>query len=127
MGLANWKHSPDGKIYKYDVSIAKNYLNENEIKKLENLTTLFLDYAEGMAEEHELMTMQKWIDETDNLLKFRKKGILSNSGNISHKKAIEKAESEYEKYRVIQDQKYISSMDELYNKYLEENKGDNHE
>ena len=127
MGLANWKHSPDGKIYKYDVSIAKNYLNENEIKKLENLTTLFLDYAEGMAEEHELMTMQKWIDETDNLLKFRKKGILSNSGNISHKKAIEKAENEYEKYRVIQDQKYISSMDELYNKYLEENKGDNHE
>ena len=127
MGLTNWKHNPDGKIYKYDVSIAKNYLNENEIKKLENLTTLFLDYAEGMAEEHELMTMQKWIDETDNLLKFRKKDILSNSGNISHKQAIEKAESEYEKYRVIQDQKYISSMDELYNKYLEENKGDNHE
>lgn len=75
-----------------------------------------------MTEEHELMTMQKWIDETDNLLKFRKKDILSNSGNISHKQAIEKAESEYEKYRVIQDQKYISSMDELYNKYLEENK-----
>ena len=60
-------------------------------------------------------------------LKFRKKDILSNTGNISHKKAIEKAESEYEKYRVIQDQKYISSMDELYNKYLEENKGSNHE
>ena len=78
-----------------------------------------------MTEEHELMTMQKWIDETDNLLKFRKKDILSNSGNISHKQAIEKAESEYEKYRVIQDQKYISSMDELYNKYLEENKTNN--
>lgn len=121
MGLTNWKHSLDGKIYKYDVSIAKNYLNENEIKKLENLTTLFLDYTEGMAEEHELMIMQKWIDETDNLLKFRKKDILSNSGNISYKKAIGKAESEYEKYRVIQDKKYISSMDELYNKYLEEN------
>ena len=71
------------------------------------------------------MTMQKWIDETDNLLKFRKKDILSNSGNISHKQAVEKAESEYEKYRVIQDQKYISSMDELYNKYLEENKTNN--
>ena len=78
-----------------------------------------------MTEEHELMTMQKWIDETDNLLKFRKKDILSNSGNISHKQAVEKAESEYEKYRVIQDQKYISSMDELYNKYLEENKTNN--
>ena len=93
---------------------------KSEIKKLENLTTLFLDYAEDMANEQQLMTMQKWIDVTDNLLKFRKKDILSNSGNISHKKAIEKAESEYEKYRVIQDQKYISSMDELYNKYLEE-------
>ena len=62
MGLTNWKNSPSGKIMKYDVSIAKNYLNEDEIKKLENLTTLFLDYAEDMANEHNLMTMQKWID-----------------------------------------------------------------
>src|SRR5574344_88103 len=120
MGLTNWKNSPDGKIYKYDVIIAKNYLTKDEIKKLENLTTLFLDYAEGMAEEHELMTMQKWIDETNNLLEFRKKEILNNSGTISHKQAIEKAENEYEKFRIIQDQKYISSMDELYAKYLEE-------
>lgn len=92
-----------------------------DLNLVKTITTLFLDYAEGMAEEHELMTMQKWKDETDNLLKFRKKDILSNSGNISYKKTIGKSESEYEKYRVIQDQKYISSMDELYNKYLEEN------
>ena len=83
-------------------------------------------FAEGktaaiMAEEEKVMTMQNWIDTTDKLLKFREKKILTNSGNISHKQAVEKAESEYEKYRVIQDQKYISSMDELYNKYLEEN------
>ena len=68
------------------------------------------------------MTMQDWIDATDDLLKFRRKNVLNHSGKISHKDAVEKAESEYEKYRVIQDQKYISSMDEFYNKYLEESK-----
>ena len=75
MGLTNWKNSPDGMIYKYDVSIAKNYLNENELKKLNNLTNLFLDYAEDMAEEGNIMTMQKWIDTADKLLKFRDKII----------------------------------------------------
>ena len=122
MGLTNWKNSPNGKIMKYDISIAKNYLNEQEIKKLESLTTLFLDYAEDMANEHNLMTMRKWIDATDDLLKFRKKEILSNSGNISHKQALEKANEEYEKFRIKQDKKYVSSMDELYERYLEENK-----
>ncbi len=73
LGLTNWKHSPNSKIMKYDICIAKNYLNDKEIKKLESLTTLFLDYAEDMTNEHNLMTMQKWIDATDDLLKFRKK------------------------------------------------------
>ena len=122
MGLTNWKNSPNGKIMKYDINIAKNYLNEQEIKKLESLTTLFLDYAEDMANEHNLMTMRKWIDATDDLLKFRKKKILSNSGNISHKQALDKANEEYEKFRIKQDKNYVSSMDELYVKYLEENK-----
>ena len=67
------------------------------------------------------MTMKDWINSTDDLLKFRRKNILNHSGTISRKQAVEKAENEYEKYRVIQDQKYISSMDEFYNKYLEEN------
>ena len=123
MGLTNWKNSPDGLIYKYDVSIAKNYLNENELKKLNNLVNLFLDYAEDMAEEENIMTMQNWIDTTDKLLKFREKKILNDSGKISHKRAIEKAETEYEKFRIKQDKTYISSMDEMYKKYLEgENK-----
>ena len=121
MGLTNWKNSPDGLIYKYDVSVAKNYLNEEEISKLNDLTNIFLVFAEDEAKERHVMTMQDWIDATDDLLKFRRKKVLDNSGNISHKQAIEKAESEYEKYRVIQDQKYVSSMDEFYNKYLEEN------
>ena len=117
-----WKNSPDGLIYKYDVSIAKNYLNESELNKLNDLTNMFLVFAEDEAKERHIMTMQDWINATDELLKFRRKKVLDNSGNISHKQAIEKAESEYEKYRVIQDQKYVSTMDEFYNKYLEENK-----
>ena len=122
MGLTTWKESPDGMIYKYDVSVAKNYLNESELKKLNNLTNLFLDYAESMAEDGQVMTMKEWINETDNLLKFRKKDILKDSGRISHKQAIDKAHNEYEKYKVKQDEQYISSMDEMYKKYLDENK-----
>ena len=121
MGLTTWKEAPDGMIYKYDVSIAKNYLNEEELKKLNNLTNFFLDYAESMAEENQVMTMKDWISETDNLLKFRKKEILKDSGKISHKQAVEKVEKEYEKFRVKQDRDYISSMDEMYKRYLKEN------
>ena len=74
-----------------------------------------------MAEENQVMTMKDWINETDNLLKFRKKEILKDSGKISHKQAVEKAEKEYEKFRVKQDMQYISSMDEMYQRYLKEN------
>ena len=122
MGLTTWKEAPDGMIYKYDVSVAKNYLNEDELKKLNNLTTLFLDYAESMADDGQVMKMKDWINEADNLLKFRKKEVLKDSGKISHKQAIDKAHNEYEKYRVKQDNQNIASMDELYKKYLEENK-----
>ena len=75
-----------------------------------------------MAEENQVMTMKDWINETDNLLKFRKKEILKDSGKISHKQAVEKAEKEYEKFRVKQDMQYISSMDAMYQRYLTENK-----
>ncbi len=89
---------------------------------------MFLVFAEAEAKERHIKTMQDWIDATDDLLKFRRKSVLKNSGNIIHNEAVEKAESEYEKYRVIQDQKYISSMDEFYNKYLNESKmNDNNE
>ena len=124
MGLTNWKNSPDGLIYKYDVIIAKNYLNEEEMNNLKDLTNLFLVFAEDEAKQRHVMTMKDWITATDDLLKFRRKEILNNSGSISHKEAVEKAEKEYEKFRVIQDQKYISSMDEFYNKYLSESKVD---
>lgn len=121
MGLTNWKNSPDGLIYKYDVLIAKNYLNEEELKKLNDLTNFFIVFAEDEAKERHIMTMQNWIDATDDLLKFRRKKILENAGSISHKDAIEKAENEYEKFKVKQDAQYISSMDEMYQRYLNEN------
>ena len=122
MGLTNWKNSPDGLIYKYDVVIAKNYLNEEEMNNLKDLTNMFLVFAEDEAKQRHVMTMKDWINATDDLLKFRRKEVLNNSGSISHKEAVEKAEKEYEKFRIIQDRKYISSMDEFYKKYLGENK-----
>ena len=121
MGLTSWKNSPDGLIYKYDVTIAKNYLKKEELEKLNNLTNLFLDVAETEAKEQKTMTMNNWIEVADDLLKYRKKNILKDSGKISHKQAVEKANSEYEKFRVKQDNEYISSMDKMLNKYLKEN------
>ena len=121
MGLTSWKNSPDGLIYKYDVSIAKNYLQKEEIEKLNDLTNLFLDVAETEAKEQKTMTMNDWIEVADDLLKYRKKNILKDAGKISHKQAVEKANSEYEKFRVKQDNEYISSMDKMLNKYLKEN------
>ena len=121
MGLTSWKNGPDGLIYKYDVTIAKNYLNEEELKKLNDLTNFFIVFAEDEAKERHIMTMQNWIDATDDLLKFRRKKVLDNAGSISHKQAAQKAEKEYEKFRVKQDMQYISSMDEMYQRYLKEN------
>ena len=122
MGLTSWKNSPEGLIYKYDVSIAKNYLQKEELEKLNDLTNLFLDVAETEAKEQKTMTMNQWIEVADYLLKYRKKNILKDAGKISHKQAVEKANKEYEKFRVKQDKEYISSMDKMLNKYLNENK-----
>ena len=122
MGLTSWKNSPDGLIYKYYVGIAKNYLQKEEIEKLNDLTNLFLDVAETEAKEQKTMTMNKWIEVADDLLKYRKKNILKDAGKISHKQAIEKANEEYEKFRIKQDKEYISSMDQMLNKYLKENR-----
>ena len=122
MGLTSWKNSPDGLIYKYDVGIAKNYLKKEELEKLNDLTNLFLDVAETEAKEQKTMTMNKWIEVADDLLKYRKKNILKDAGKISHKQAIEKANEEYEKFRIQQDKEYISSMDQMINKYLKENR-----
>jgi len=122
MGLTNWKEYPNGMIYKYDVSVAKNYLKQDELEKLKDLTNLFLDVAETEAKEQRIMTMGDWVDVADDLLKYRKKDILQDSGTVSHDNAVQKANFEYEKYKLKQDMEYISSMDEMYERYLKEYK-----
>ena len=113
MGLTTWEKSPDGKILKSDVIIAKNYLDEKEIKNLNNLVNLFLDIAENNAERNIPMYMNDWIKEVENALTLLHYDVLENKGEISHKKALEKAMKEYEKYRIIQDKNYISDFDKL--------------
>ena len=115
MGLTTWENSPDGKILKSDVSIAKNYLDEKEIKNLNNLVNLFLDIAENNAERNIAMYMNDWKNEVENALRVFHYDVLEGKGKISHKEAKEKAESEYEKYKVIQDNNYVSDFDRLLN------------
>ena len=115
MGLTNWEKSPDGKILKSDVIIAKNYLDEKEIKNLNNLVNLFLDIAENNAERNIAMSMNDWKNEVENALKIFHYNVLEGKGTVSHKQALEKAENEYEKYKVIQDRNYVSDFDRLMN------------
>ena len=115
MGLTTWENSPDGKILKSDVIIAKNYLNEQEIKNLNNLVNLFLDIAENNAERSITMYMEDWKNEVENALKVFHYEVLEGKGKISHKQAITKAENEYEKYKVSQDKNYMSDFDKLLN------------
>ena len=115
MGLTTWENSPNGKILKSDVIIAKNYLNEKEIKNLNNLVNLFLDIAENNAERSITMYMEDWKNEVENALKVFHYEVLEGKGKISHKQAITKAENEYEKYKVSQDKNYLSDFDKLLN------------
>ena len=115
MGLTNLEKSPDGKILKSDITIAKNYLDEKEIRNLNNLVNLFLDIAENNALRNIPMYMSDWKNEVENALKVFHYDILEGKGTISHKQAIEKAEKEYEKYKVIQDRNYVSDFDRLLN------------
>ncbi len=111
MGLTSWKNSPDGKILKSDTSIAKNYLSEKEISELNRLVELYLNFAELQAERNIPMKMNEWVEALDSFLKINRYDLLNNSGKISHDMAIKKAESEYSKFRKIQDQKFISDFD----------------
>ena len=120
MGLTSWKNSPNGKIYKSDVTIAKNYLNEKEISRLNRLVTMFIDYAELQAEDGNLMKMQDCVDAVNMFLQSNRQKVLESKGKISHEQAIEKAHHEYEIFRVIQDREYISEFDRQ-TKRIEEN------
>ena len=113
MGLTNWKNSPDGKILKSDVGIAKNYLNKRESDDLNDLVNLYLDIAENRAKRHIPMKMEDWIKSVEDIFKINFYDNLTNKGSVSHNDAIKKAEDEYEKYKIVQDKKYISDFDKL--------------
>lgn len=112
MGLTTWKNAPKGKVLKSDVSIAKNYLNENEMGDLNLLVSAFLDLAEFQARRNQIMTMKDWLERTNKFLESNSLDVLPNAGKISHELAIDKAHSEFEEFRIIQDKKYISDFDE---------------
>ncbi len=111
MGLTTWKNSLEGKILKSDTNIAKNYLTEKEINELNRLVELYLNFAELQAERNIPMKMYEWIEALDSFLKINRYDLLNNPGKISHEMAIKKAESEYSKFRKIQDQNFISDFD----------------
>jgi hypothetical protein len=111
MGLTTWKNGPHGKIIKPDVSVAKNYLNEKEIKALDRFVTMYLDYAEMQAERGFPMTMEDWANKLNAFLQFNEKDILKNPGKVSQEIAKAFAESEFEKYRIVQDRLFESDFD----------------
>ncbi len=147
MGLTTWGASPDGKILKRDVTVAKNYLNEKErfrqaesrgkacfhyaearkrlnlfeLSRLNRLVTMFIDYAELMAEDNVLMSMQDWLKQTDVFLNNNRREVLADKGTVSHDQAVAKATQEYEIFRVRQDQEYVSEFDKEMEKYLKGN------
>lgn len=113
MGLTTWKKAPSGKIVKSDVSIAKNYLSQKEMKSLNEIVTMYLDYAERQARKRIPMTMEDWAGKLDGFLQFNEEQILNDKGKISAEIAKRFAESEFEKYRYIQDKLYQSDFDKL--------------
>lgn len=125
MGLTSWADAPHGKIQKYDVSIAKNYLTKQELNFLERLVSMYLDYAELQAERNIPMTMEDWSKRLDSFLEFNEKEILMNAGKISHEEAKLYAETQFEKYRIIQDRLFESDFDREMKKLLENNENSN--
>lgn len=113
MGLSTWKKAPDGKILKSDVSIAKNYLSKEELDDLSLIVNAILDFAEARARRHIPMTMQDWSERMEKYLLSDDRDILTDAGKISMEIAKDHAESEYEKYRIVQDQLYESDFDKL--------------
>ena len=120
MGLTTWASAPDGKIVKSDVSIAKNYLREKEMRSLERIVSAYLDLAEDRAERHIPMTMEDWSKRLDLFLMAADREVLQDVGKITAEIAKAKAETEFEKYRVVQDRLFMSDFDK-YMLELEEN------
>jgi hypothetical protein len=111
MGLTSWKNAPDGRVIKSDVTVAKNYLSEKEVDALNRLSNAFIDIAEQRAEDHVLMTMADWKDLLGRYMELNNRALLPDVGRITHEQAEEKALTEYEKFRVIQDREILSDFD----------------
>ena len=120
MGLTTWKSAPDGKIIKTDVVIAKNYLSEKELKSLDRFVTMYLDYAEDQAERNIPMTMEDWAGKLNAFLQFNEREILDNPGKVTQEIARAFAESEFEKYRIVQDRLFESDFDKQIKRLLED-------
>lgn len=118
MGLTTWKGAPDGKILKSDALVAKNYLNEKEMSRLNRLVTMFIDYAELMAEDEQLMSMEDWLHETDRFLTNNRRNVLEGKGHISREAAVKKVSDIYAQFRKKQDADYISEFDRAMERYL---------
>ena len=120
MGLTTWRNAPEGKILKGDVAIAKNYLKETEIKSLERIVTMYLDFAELQAERQTPMKMSDWVVKLDAFLQFNNYEVLQNAGKVSAAVAKRLAEQEYNKFAPIQDRNYVSDFDCEIKKMVEE-------
>ena len=113
MGLTSWKDAPDGKIQKFDVSVAKNYLSESEMAQLQRLVSAYLDIAEDMALRHIPMTMSDWETRLNRFIEATDRDVLQDSGKVTSEIAKAHAESEFEKYRIVQDRLFKSDFDKL--------------
>ncbi len=116
MGLTSWKDAPNGKIQKFDVSVAKNYLSENEMQQLQRLVSAYLDIAEDMAMRQIPMTMEDWEQRLNKFIEATDRKILQNAGEVTAEIAKAHAESEFEKYRIVQDKLFESDFDKLIKK-----------
>ena len=113
MGLTTWKNAPNGDVRKPDVSIAKNYLSQDEIKNLNEIVTMYLDYAERQAKRGQVMYMKDWVQKLNAFLQFNEEDVLQDKGKVTHEIAKAFAESEFENFRVIRDATYKSDFDKL--------------
>lgn len=111
MGLTTWENAPDGKIVKTDVSVAKNYLKQMELEDMGRIVTAVLEFAESRAKRHIPMTMEDWAKRIDAYLSSDERPLLDNAGSVSHEDAVMHAETEFEKYRIVQDRLFQSDFD----------------
>ena len=111
--MTSWKHSPNGKVLKSDVSIAKNYLTNKELEFLQDIVNMYLDIAENRAKRQIPMKMKDWVEELDTMLKTNRYEVLLNKGSISAEQAKEFAQNEFEKFRIEQDKKSVSDFDKI--------------